>query len=148
MYLQGIDTPLETYFWPAELVCVEEEEGEEEGEEVEEEKQHENTAEEDESVDVSGLLKFHCNCIPMCVHYIVLSCVQLSTQLETLTEYLRTEHFYCVWCGTTYDGNCSTILLVILDCPYCLYSIALSLCVDMSDLAQHCPGDTAEAHED
>ena len=40
--VQGIDEPLETYFWPAEFVCVDEEEEEEESE-----------CEGDESIDVS-----------------------------------------------------------------------------------------------
>ena len=43
IYVQGIDEPLETYFWPAEFVCVNEEEEEEE----------ESEDEGDESVDVS-----------------------------------------------------------------------------------------------
>ena len=53
MYVQGIDEPLETYFWPAELIYVEEEEEEKESED---EKQYENgsKAEGDESADVSG----------------------------------------------------------------------------------------------
>lgn len=48
-----------------------------------------------------------------------LSCVE---QLEILTEYLRTRHLYCVWCGTAYD--------------------------DSEDLKTNCPGNTAELHDD
>lgn len=48
-----------------------------------------------------------------------LSCVE---QLEILTEYLRTRHLYCVWCGTAYD--------------------------DSEDLKTNCPGNTAEFHDD
>jgi len=47
---------------------------------------------------------------------------ELIDQLEDLTDYLQTEHFYCVWCGIKYE--------------------------DMCDLESHCPGDTYEAHED
>ncbi|XP_031560976.1 G patch domain-containing protein 11-like isoform X2 [Actinia tenebrosa] len=42
-------------------------------------------------------------------------------KLIQLTQYLRTQHYYCIWCGITYN--------------------------DESDLAQNCPGDTAEDHD-
>ncbi|XP_062570382.1 G patch domain-containing protein 11-like [Saccostrea cucullata] len=43
-------------------------------------------------------------------------------QLEILTDYLRTRHLYCVWCGTAYE--------------------------DAQDLETNCPGNTAELHDD
>ncbi|KAL5008229.1 hypothetical protein ScPMuIL_013810 [Solemya velum] len=43
-------------------------------------------------------------------------------KLDILTEYLRTRHVYCVWCGTAYQ--------------------------DEQDLQSNCPGSTAEAHDD
>lgn len=46
----------------------------------------------------------------------------LSAQLHLLTDYLRTQHFYCVWCGTAYN--------------------------DEKDLAENCPGRTYEDHEE
>ncbi|KAG1697886.1 G patch domain-containing protein 11 [Nymphon striatum] len=41
-------------------------------------------------------------------------------KLETLTKYLRSTHYYCIWCGTSYD--------------------------DEKDLNQECPGNTADSH--
>ncbi|XP_053567857.1 G patch domain-containing protein 11 isoform X2 [Bombina bombina] len=48
---------------------------------------------------------------------------ELSTleKLQVLTSYLRGEHFYCIWCGTTYQ--------------------------DEDDLSSYCPGDTSEDHD-
>ncbi|CAH1791413.1 unnamed protein product [Owenia fusiformis] len=43
-------------------------------------------------------------------------------KLEVLTNYLRTQHIYCVWCGTRFE--------------------------DSSDLAQNCPGSTSEDHDE
>lgn len=42
-------------------------------------------------------------------------------KLHILTSYLRGRHFYCLWCGTTYN--------------------------DEEDLCSNCPGDTAADHE-
>lgn len=42
-------------------------------------------------------------------------------KLQILTSYLRGVHFYCIWCGTTYN--------------------------DEDDLCSSCPGDTAADHE-
>ncbi|XP_030011046.1 G patch domain-containing protein 11 [Sphaeramia orbicularis] len=42
-------------------------------------------------------------------------------KLQILTSYLRGVHFYCLWCGTTYN--------------------------DEDDLKSNCPGDTAADHE-
>ncbi|XP_003976175.1 G patch domain-containing protein 11 [Takifugu rubripes] len=44
-----------------------------------------------------------------------------SDKLQILTSYLRGVHFYCIWCGTTYN--------------------------DEDDLGSNCPGDTAGDHE-
>ncbi|XP_053382931.1 G patch domain-containing protein 11-like [Mercenaria mercenaria] len=43
-------------------------------------------------------------------------------KLDVLTIYLRTKHKYCIWCGTKYN--------------------------DKEDLMKHCPGNSAELHED
>lgn len=42
-------------------------------------------------------------------------------KLQILTSYLRGVHFYCIWCGTTYN--------------------------DEEDLCSNCPGDTAADHD-
>ncbi|CAJ1067695.1 G patch domain-containing protein 11 [Xyrichtys novacula] len=42
-------------------------------------------------------------------------------KLQILTSYLRGVHFYCIWCGTTYN--------------------------DEDDLSSNCPGDSAADHE-
>nr|XP_054605782.1 G patch domain-containing protein 11 isoform X2 [Nothobranchius furzeri] len=42
-------------------------------------------------------------------------------KLQIITSYLRGVHFYCLWCGTTYN--------------------------DEDDLCSNCPGDTAADHE-
>ncbi|XP_029962731.1 G patch domain-containing protein 11 [Salarias fasciatus] len=49
--------------------------------------------------------------------------IELSSldKLQILTSYLRGVHFYCIWCGTTYN--------------------------DEDDLCSNCPGDTAADHE-
>ncbi|KAK2531583.1 Gpatch11 [Columba guinea] len=31
--------------------------------------------------------------------------LSVSEKLHILTAYLREEHFYCIWCGTTYEGE-------------------------------------------
>ncbi|XP_060576359.1 G patch domain-containing protein 11-like [Ruditapes philippinarum] len=46
----------------------------------------------------------------------------VEEMLDVLTIYLRTKHKYCVWCGTKYN--------------------------DKEDLMKHCPGNSAELHED
>ncbi|XP_028517382.1 G patch domain-containing protein 11 isoform X2 [Exaiptasia diaphana] len=50
-------------------------------------------------------------------------CITLEPydKLIQLTQYLRSEHLYCIWCGTTYN--------------------------DDTDLSSNCPGDTAEDHD-
>ncbi|NWU99895.1 GPT11 protein, partial [Upupa epops] len=47
--------------------------------------------------------------------------LSVSEKLHILTAYLRGEHLYCIWCGTTY--------------------------VDAEDLSLNCPGDSAADHE-
>ncbi|XP_062980342.1 G patch domain-containing protein 11 isoform X2 [Elgaria multicarinata webbii] len=44
-----------------------------------------------------------------------------SEELQILTAYLREEHLYCIWCGTTYE--------------------------DQEDISSNCPGDTFADHE-
>ncbi|XP_029377406.1 G patch domain-containing protein 11 isoform X3 [Echeneis naucrates] len=44
-----------------------------------------------------------------------------SDKLQILTSYVRGVHFYCIWCGTTYN--------------------------DEEDLSSNCPGDTAADHD-
>ncbi|XP_061405650.1 G patch domain-containing protein 11-like [Lethenteron reissneri] len=46
--------------------------------------------------------------------------LQKQEMLQKLTGYLRSEHFYCIWCGTSYE--------------------------DRDDLDSNCPGSTAEDH--
>ncbi|XP_075563158.1 G patch domain-containing protein 11 isoform X7 [Pelecanus crispus] len=47
--------------------------------------------------------------------------LSVSEKLHILTAYLREEHFYCIWCGTTYE--------------------------DSKDLSSNCPGDSAADHD-
>ncbi|KAJ7401896.1 G patch domain-containing protein 11 [Pitangus sulphuratus] len=49
--------------------------------------------------------------------------LSVSEKLQILTAYLRKEHFYCIWCGTTYEGENS------------------------EDLSSNCPGDSAADHD-
>lgn len=46
----------------------------------------------------------------------------VEEKLDVLTLYLRTKHKYCIWCGTKYN--------------------------DKEDLMNHCPGNSAELHDD
>ncbi|NXA32648.1 GPT11 protein, partial [Eudromia elegans] len=45
----------------------------------------------------------------------------VSEKLQLLTAYLREQHFYCIWCGITYE--------------------------DAEDLSSNCPGDSAADHD-
>ncbi|XP_054248240.1 G patch domain-containing protein 11 isoform X2 [Indicator indicator] len=47
--------------------------------------------------------------------------ISVSEKLHILTAYLREHHFYCIWCGTTYE--------------------------DAEDLSSNCPGDSAADHD-
>ncbi|XP_025907011.1 G patch domain-containing protein 11 isoform X1 [Nothoprocta perdicaria] len=47
--------------------------------------------------------------------------LSVSEKLQLLTAYLRKEHFYCIWCGITYE--------------------------DAEDLSSNCPGDSAADHD-
>ncbi|EDO40224.1 predicted protein [Nematostella vectensis] len=69
--------------------------------ETSEEEEEENEEEKDDEEDGSEL--------------------QPHEMLRELTAYLRTQHLYCIWCGTTFD--------------------------DPEDLADNCPGDTAAEHD-
>ncbi|KAA8583988.1 hypothetical protein FQN60_015196 [Etheostoma spectabile] len=82
---KGITVPREDWYWPkAETdddddgLKEEEEEEKEDGEDKEEEEEEE----EEEIVELTSFDK-----------------------LQILTSYLRGIHFYCIWCGTTYNGK-------------------------------------------
>ena len=45
-----------------------------------------------------------------------------SDKLSLITNYLREQYYYCIWCASKYD--------------------------DFEDLCKHCPGDTASAHDE
>ncbi|XP_061847136.1 G patch domain-containing protein 11 isoform X3 [Colius striatus] len=47
--------------------------------------------------------------------------LSVPEKLHILTAYLRQQHFYCIWCGTTYE--------------------------DSEDLSSNCPGDSAADHD-
>ncbi|XP_062375441.1 G patch domain-containing protein 11 [Sardina pilchardus] len=89
---KGITVPRECWYWP------EKEKEEDEDEEEEEEECKKEEDEEDEE-ELTSLDKLH-----------------------FLTSYLRGVHFYCIWCGTTYN--------------------------DEEDLDSNCPGDTSADHDD
>uniref|UniRef100_A0A3B3DWQ6 G patch domain-containing protein 11 n=1 Tax=Oryzias melastigma TaxID=30732 RepID=A0A3B3DWQ6_ORYME len=55
------------------------------------------------------------------LHFLRLHLLQPFDKLQILTSYLRGIHFYCIWCGTTYN--------------------------DEEDLCSNCPGDSAADHE-
>ncbi|XP_014806215.1 PREDICTED: G patch domain-containing protein 11 isoform X3 [Calidris pugnax] len=38
--------------------------------------------------------------------------LSVSEKLHILTTYLRQEHFYCIWCGTTYEGESKLTLKI------------------------------------
>lgn len=68
---------------------------------------------------------------------------QPSDKLKSITAYLRGEYFYCVWCGTTYQGINSEMK----KCAYMLLVNCLLLFTDEEDMELNCPGDSGEAHE-
>ncbi|XP_056148161.1 G patch domain-containing protein 11 [Lampris incognitus] len=91
---KNITIPREDWYWPKQEAEEEDDANEkQDGKEEEEEEE-----EEDDIVELTTLDK-----------------------LQILTSYLRGVHFYCIWCGTTYN--------------------------DEEDLCSNCPGDTAADHE-
>ncbi|XP_071962924.1 G patch domain-containing protein 11-like [Antedon mediterranea] len=46
--------------------------------------------------------------------------IPIQERLDDITRYLRTKHFYCIWCGTSFN--------------------------DREDLSTNCPGDDSDAH--
>ncbi|XP_047459356.1 G patch domain-containing protein 11 [Mugil cephalus] len=90
---KGITIPREDWYWPKADGDNEEDDLKEEEEEEEEE--------EDKEEEIVELTSFD--------------------KLQILTSYLRGVHFYCIWCGTTYN--------------------------DEEDLCSNCPGDTAADHD-
>ncbi|XP_034408001.1 G patch domain-containing protein 11 isoform X2 [Cyclopterus lumpus] len=112
---KGITVPREDWYWPKVETEEEEEEGEEKEEveedeeekkkkkkkKEEEEEEQEEEEEEEEEQEIVELTSFD--------------------KLQIITSYLRGIHFYCIWCGTTYN--------------------------DEEDLCSNCPGDTAADHD-
>ncbi len=101
---KGFTEPVEKWFWPHDAQAADETHvGVDDGHEQEETKivkdDQDDETEEEEEVEFP-----------------------LDQQLVMLTDYLRTEHVYCIWCGTTFE--------------------------DSEDLKVFCPGDTKEAHDD
>ncbi|XP_076142654.1 G patch domain-containing protein 11 [Alosa pseudoharengus] len=92
---KGITAPRECWYWPEK----EKEEDEEVDEDEEECKKEEDEEDEEDEEELTSLDKLH-----------------------FLTSYLRGVHFYCIWCGTTYN--------------------------DEEDLDSNCPGDTSADHDD
>ncbi|XP_061766600.1 G patch domain-containing protein 11-like isoform X1 [Nerophis ophidion] len=86
-----ITVPREEWYWPKV-------ENEEEVDGLQEEEEAEEEAREEDIVELTSF-----------------------DQLQILTSYLRGIHFYCIWCGTTFN--------------------------DEEDLSSNCPGDTAADHE-
>ncbi|XP_067092798.1 G patch domain-containing protein 11 [Osmerus mordax] len=91
---KSVTVPREDWYWPK--VDLEEEKNE--GEEEEEKEEEEKDEEVEDAVELTSMDK-----------------------LQILTSYLRGVHFYCIWCGTTYN--------------------------DEDDLCSNCPGDTAADHD-
>ncbi|XP_059928982.1 G patch domain-containing protein 11 [Gadus macrocephalus] len=96
---KSISVPREDWYWPTPEPVEEEDDDEEKEEEEVKVKEEEKEEEEDED-----------------------EIVELTTfdKLQILTSYLRGVHFYCIWCGTTYN--------------------------DEEDLCANCPGDTDADH--
>ncbi|XP_043916129.1 G patch domain-containing protein 11-like [Protopterus annectens] len=86
---KDITVPEQSWYWPK-LFVADEEEEEEEEEDYEQEEDEED--EEDEEYE---------------------SLTPLD-KLRALTAYLRETHFYCVWCGTTYDEQQQQSAVVVL----------------------------------
>ncbi|XP_033873663.3 G patch domain-containing protein 11 [Acipenser ruthenus] len=90
---KGITEPRDPWYWPASKT--------EEVEEEEEDNDNDNEETEEEEDEAEQLTSFE--------------------KLQILTSYLRNVHFYCIWCGTSYD--------------------------DDEDLSSNCPGETAADHD-
>nr|ADD38664.1 Coiled-coil domain-containing protein 75 [Lepeophtheirus salmonis] len=88
--------PIESWYWPPKP----EEKLLEDDESQEEEEEKDQVPEEEEEEEV----------------------IDTFERLATLTGYLRSEYFYCIWCADKYT--------------------------DFEEMKQHCPGDTREVHED
>uniref|UniRef100_A0A8C4NAT2 G patch domain containing 11 n=1 Tax=Eptatretus burgeri TaxID=7764 RepID=A0A8C4NAT2_EPTBU len=98
----GVNCPVDAWFWVQEKKKEEESEEEEKEDREEDEKSEKDDDDEEKEEEENDEPNSH-------------------EKLAKLTEYLRTRHLYCVWCGTSYD--------------------------DADDLASNCPGDTAEDHD-
>lgn len=86
----------------------------------------------------------------MKMYLICASLLQSFDKLQILTSYLRGIHFYCIWCGTTYNGksgdNMAVVLLLFL-LPLLIYVCIFLSLTDEEDLCSNCPGDTAADHD-
>lgn len=93
-----------------------------------------------------------CNkCILLIQIKVCLICVSLFQsfdKLQILTSYLRGVHFYCIWCGTTYNGKSDNNMDVVLSLFLLpLLKYIFFFLTDEEDLCSNCPGDTAADHE-
>lgn len=75
--------------------------------------------------------------------------LQSFDKLHILTSYLRRVHFYCIWCGTTYNGKSDDnmpagFIGVFSNFADTLFFVVLT---DEEDLCSNCPGDTAADHD-
>lgn len=116
---KGLEEPSKPYFWPEALrkpdAAVDDDFAEEDDEPAEYYKHppDEDDEEEEETAEMAETAE------PADEEYELE--VPESDQLVALTEYLRTTHFYCLWCGITYN--------------------------DTEDIEDNCPGDTSADHD-
>ncbi|XP_781177.3 G patch domain-containing protein 11 [Strongylocentrotus purpuratus] len=97
-HVQGLSEPEVIWYWPKKMLPEDEVENEEEEEEEEEKEEEEQEEEKEKEADE----------------------LSNSDKLSELTQYLRTQHRYCVWCGTAFN--------------------------DDKDLEENCPGNNADVH--
>ena len=80
---------------------------------------------------------------------------QTFEKLAVLTEYLRSIHHYCIWCGSAFTGM--NLLFIASRRPGFSLTIFFTLslldqlyskCLDEEDLNTNCPGDTYGAHDE
>ncbi|XP_062980341.1 G patch domain-containing protein 11 isoform X1 [Elgaria multicarinata webbii] len=109
---KGLQHPKEIWYW-----LRPESEKEEDAEEEEEEKEEE---EDEHRHNIIPLATCDLDLISRS-HFQKMATEKESEELQILTAYLREEHLYCIWCGTTYE--------------------------DQEDISSNCPGDTFADHE-
>ncbi|KAF2362542.1 protein of unknown function DUF4187 [Trinorchestia longiramus] len=101
---EGRMEPMEWYFWPPHLLPTEEDENDTcttEDAEARANSSNSDTVDEKESENNEYW--------------------QVEVRVDVVTSYLRHAYHYCIWCGTTYEGD--------------------------EDMADHCPGTTKEEHD-